>query len=117
LTSCGYFFQMNLLERRMDTLVRYIDRLREAVNTDDEEGVQHQGERTWYVYDVGRQRVRKVTELATGQVKDEHIFLGGFEIYRRQGVNTVVRETLHIMDEESGLYYHASGKKGKKGRS
>ena len=28
--------------------------------------------------------MRKVTELATGQVKDERIYLGGFEIYRRQ---------------------------------
>ncbi len=28
-----YFFTVNLLERRMDTLVRHIDRLREAVRT------------------------------------------------------------------------------------
>jgi RHS repeat-associated protein len=44
--------------------------------------------------------VRKVTELATGQVKDERIYLGGFEIYRRQGANPLVRETLHIMDDQ-----------------
>ena len=76
---------------------------RQAVNADDEEGVQHQGERTWYVYDAGGQRVRKVTELATGQIKDERIYLGGFEIYRRQGVNAVVRETLHIMDDQQRI--------------
>ena len=58
---------------------------RQAVNAADADGAQHQGERTWYVYDAGGQRVRKVTELATGQVKDERIYLGGFEIYRRDG--------------------------------
>jgi RHS repeat-associated protein len=73
---------------------------RQALNTEDEEGPEHLGERTWYVYDAGGQRARKVTELATGQVKDERIYLGGLEIYRRQGVNPLVRETLHIMDDE-----------------
>lgn len=76
---------------------------RQAVNADDGEGMQHQGKRTWYVYDAGGQRVRKVTELATGQVQDERIYLGGFEIYRRQGVNAVVRETLHIMDDRQRI--------------
>jgi RHS repeat-associated protein len=71
---------------------------RQAVNAGDEEGVARQGERTWYVYDGRGERVRKVTELATGQVKDERIYLGGFEIYRRQGVSPLVRETLHVMD-------------------
>ena len=58
---------------------------RQAVNADDAAGVQHQGERTWYVYDAAGQRVRKVTELANGAVKDERVYLGGFEIYRRHG--------------------------------
>ena len=40
---------------------------RQAVNAADADGVQHQGERTWYVYDSAGQRVRKVTELAGGQ--------------------------------------------------
>ena len=40
---------------------------RQAVNADDADGVQHQGERTWYVYDAAGQRVRKVTERPTGQ--------------------------------------------------
>jgi RHS repeat-associated protein len=63
---------------------------------------QHQsvnGERTWFVYDAGGQRVRKVTELPGGQVKDERLYLGGFELYRRNGANPLVRETLHIMDD------------------
>ncbi|GHO97436.1 hypothetical protein KSF_074840 [Reticulibacter mediterranei] len=73
---------------------------RQAVNAGDTDGVQHQGESTWYVYDTAGHRVRKVTELATGAVKDEHIYLGGFEIYRKHsGVNAgLVRESLHIMD-------------------
>jgi RHS repeat-associated protein len=73
---------------------------RQAMNVDDEDGRQHQGERTWYVYDAGGQRVRKVTELATGQVKDERIYLGDFEIYRRRGANSRVREALHVMDDK-----------------
>jgi hypothetical protein len=71
---------------------------RQAVNAADEEGMQRQGERTWYVYDAGGQRVRKLTELpTTGRVKDERIYLGGLEIYRRHGVNPLVRETLHMI--------------------
>jgi RHS repeat-associated protein len=72
---------------------------RQAVNADDEEGVEHKGERTLYVYDASGQRTRKVTEFSTGQIKDERIYLGGFEIYRRHGAKPLVRETLHIMDE------------------
>jgi hypothetical protein len=47
----------------------------------------------------------QVTELATGQVKDERIYLDGFEIYRRHsGVNAgLVRETLHIMDDKQRI--------------
>ena len=76
---------------------------RQAVNPADADGVAHQGERTWYVYDSGGLRVRKVTELAGGQIRDERIYLGGFEIYRRAGVNPLVRETLHIMDDQQRL--------------
>jgi len=70
------------------------------VNAADTDGVQHQGERTWYVYDAAGQRVRKVTEQSTGQVKSEHIYLDGFELYRRNGTNPLVRETLHMMDDK-----------------
>ena len=76
---------------------------RQAVNAADTDGVQHLGERTWYVYDSAGQRVRKVTELSTGQVKDERIYLGGFEIYRKNGANPLVRETLHIMDDKQRI--------------
>jgi RHS repeat-associated protein len=76
---------------------------RQAVNTADADGMLHNGERTWYVYDVSGQRVRKVTELATGQVKDERIYLGGFEVYRKNGANPLVRETLHIMDDKQRI--------------
>src|SRR5262249_41228859 len=55
-------------------------------------------ETTYYVYDAAGQRVRKVTELGTGEVKDERIYLGGFEIYRKNGAHPLVRETLHVMD-------------------
>ncbi|WP_435858156.1 SpvB/TcaC N-terminal domain-containing protein [Streptomyces umbrinus] len=73
---------------------------RQAVNAADADGVLHDGERTWYVYDSAGQRVRKVTELAGGQVKDERVYLGTFEIYRAHGVNPLVRETLHLMDDQ-----------------
>jgi RHS repeat-associated protein len=71
---------------------------RQAVNAADADGVQRQGERTWYVYDASGQRVRKVTETAGGQVRDERVYLGGFEVYRRHGAGALVRETLHVMD-------------------
>ncbi|MGP4024350.1 SpvB/TcaC N-terminal domain-containing protein [Actinomadura sp. 3N407] len=58
-----------------------------------------QNERTFYVYDADGQRIRKVTESATGSVKDERIYLGGFEIHRRQGPNPLVHETLHIQGD------------------
>jgi RHS repeat-associated protein len=76
---------------------------RQAVNTEDADGLRHHGERIWYLYDSAGQRVRKVTELAGGQVKDERIYLGGFEIYRKNGANPLVRETLHIMDDKQRI--------------
>ena len=76
---------------------------RQAVNAAHANGVQHQGERTWYVYDSAGQRVRKVTEQATGRVKDERIYLDGFEVYRRNGTNPLARETLHIMDDKQRI--------------
>ncbi len=76
---------------------------RQAVNAADADGMQHQGERTWYVYDSPGQRVRKVTEVAAGQVKDERIYLGGLEIYRKNGANPLIRETLHIMDDKQRI--------------
>jgi len=73
---------------------------RQKIDEQDEEGKKRHGERTWYVYDALGQRVRKVTELANGNLKDERIYLGGFEIYRNHSGNNagLVRETLHVMD-------------------
>src|SRR6185503_12927305 len=76
---------------------------RQKVNDEDQDGEQHHGERTWYVYDSAGQRVRKVTELATGQIKHERIYLGHFEIYRRGNAPTLIRETLHIMDGDQRI--------------
>src|SRR5205807_6270302 len=47
---------------------------RQAVNALDEDGIQHQGERTYYLYDAAGQRVRKVTERQNGTLKDERIY-------------------------------------------
>ncbi|MEI6706020.1 MAG: SpvB/TcaC N-terminal domain-containing protein [Methylococcales bacterium] len=61
------------------------------------------GEKTYYVYDAGGQRVRKVTETQNSNLKDERIYLGGFEIYREFNGNNDIkleRETLHIMDDK-----------------
>jgi RHS repeat-associated protein len=60
------------------------------------------GERTWYVYDVAGQRVRKVTERQNGTIKDERIYLGGYEVYRVYngvGALDLERQTLHVMDD------------------
>ena len=55
---------------------------------------------TWYVYDAGSQRVRKVTELSSGAKKEERTYLGGFEVFRQFAGGTVSlqRESLHVMD-------------------
>jgi RHS repeat-associated protein len=71
---------------------------RQKVNAADADGEEHDGERTWYVYDAGGERVRKVTEASPGTIKEEHAYLGGFEVFRRVGANAIVRETLHLMD-------------------
>ncbi len=59
-------------------------------------------EKTYYVYDGSGQRVRKVTESAVGQLKEERIYLGNFELYRKYSGQSVAleRETLHVMDDK-----------------
>jgi len=61
-------------------------------------------ETTYYVYDAGGQRVRKVTETQSGKPKHERIYLSGFEVYRKYNGNrqTVMleRETLHVMGDK-----------------
>ena len=63
---------------------------------------------TYYVYDAGGERVRKVTEsqATVGQTptrKNERLYLGGFEVYHEytgtETTLTLERETLHIMDD------------------
>src|SRR5260221_6307716 len=59
-------------------------------------------ETSYYVYDAGGQRVRKVTERQDGSPKNERLYLGGFELYREYnaaGAVTRARETLHVMDD------------------
>ncbi len=59
-------------------------------------------ETSYYVYDAGGQRMRKVTETQAGARKNERFYLGGFEVYReyRNGAMNLVRETLHVMDDK-----------------
>jgi RHS repeat-associated protein len=64
-------------------------------------------ETTFYVYDAGGQRLRKVTERQNGSRKAERIYLGGFEIYREFDASAagiaLERETLHIMDDKQRI--------------
>lgn len=63
-------------------------------------------ETTFYVYDGSGERVRKVTENSGGaSIKDERLYLGGVEIYRkRTGANAgLERITLHVMDDSSRI--------------
>ena len=80
---------------------------RQAVNADDADGHQHQGESTWYGYDASGQRIRKVTERQNGVRMKERIYIGGFEIYREYGSDgtgvTLARETLHVTDDRQRI--------------
>lgn len=64
-------------------------------------------ETTFYTYGASGQRVRKVTEGQNGVLKNERIYLGGFEIYREFNVNgndiKLARETLHVMDDKQRI--------------
>lgn len=64
-------------------------------------------ETTFYVYDAGGERVRKVTERQNGTRKNERIYLGGFEIYREFESNgndiKLERETLHVIDDKQRI--------------
>ncbi len=53
----------------------------------------------YYNYDSSGERVRKVVEK--GNIIEERIYLGGFEIFRKRvnGNLELERETLHIMDD------------------
>lgn len=84
----------------------YLDRLTATARQAVTEGTP---ETTYYVYDAGGQRVRKVTERAaalgeTPTRLKERVYLGGFEIYREYDATgatiTHERETLHVVDGE-----------------
>ena len=88
----------------------FLDRLlmtrrQRIAGEEDEDGEQHDGERTYYGYDASGQRVRKVTLLAgsSNTVKDERIYLGGFEVYRSYVTNVLERESLHVMDDKQRI--------------
>jgi RHS repeat-associated protein len=75
---------------------------RQAVNASDQDGILHQGERTYYVYNAAGERVRKTTESATGAKTKERFYLGALEVYRDYGgagTTTLERQTLHVMDD------------------
>ncbi len=57
---------------------------------------------TYYVYDAGGQRARKVTEDGSGRRRCDRIYLAGFEIYREYDGDAVTleRTTLHVMDDK-----------------
>ncbi len=69
-------------------------------------------ETTYYVYDAGGQRVRKVTERMAGSGDaptrvNERIYLGGFELYHEydgSGENVrLERETLHLVNDKQRM--------------
>ncbi|HCT85751.1 MAG TPA: hypothetical protein DF296_11205, partial [Candidatus Margulisbacteria bacterium] len=55
---------------------------------------------SWYCYDASVNRTRKVT-LKPGDIKEERIYLGSYELYRKTTGNTTTteRQTLHVMDD------------------
>ncbi|HNP50792.1 MAG TPA: SpvB/TcaC N-terminal domain-containing protein [Nitrosomonas nitrosa] len=63
-------------------------------------------ETTYYVYDGSGQRIRKVNENpGGGSIKDERLYLGGVEIYRKRTGNNagLERTTLHVMGDQSRI--------------
>lgn len=80
---------------------------RQAVNPDDGDGIEHQGERTYYVYDATGQRTRKVTERPNGTRKSERRYFAGLEVFRTYEVDgssiRLERETLHVTDDNQRI--------------
>jgi RHS repeat-associated protein len=76
---------------------------RQAVNNSDQDGSNHQGERTYYLYDPSGQRIVKATESSAGAMAKQRIYLGSCEIYREYGsaaVITLERQSLHVTDDK-----------------
>ncbi|MCH8877933.1 MAG: toxin [Chloroflexi bacterium] len=102
----GYDAHGNMLRMPHLSLMRW--HYRDQLQTTARQVVNNGGtqETTWYVYDAGGERVRKLTESANGQLKQERIYLSGFEIYRDYNVDGSVklqRETLHMMDDSQRI--------------
>ena len=126
----GYDAHGNLLQMPQLNIMQwnFRDQLkntqRQAVNGSDQDGLQHQGERTYYVYDSTGQRVRKVTErqAAAGQTPTrmkERVYLGDFEVYREYGADgatvTLERQSLHVMDNRERIALVETRTKGNDG--
>jgi RHS repeat-associated protein len=62
-------------------------------------------ETTFYVYDSGGRRARKVTERRNGARRNERLYIGDFEVFREYAVGGVAaeRETLHVMDDTNRI--------------
>jgi RHS repeat-associated protein len=79
---------------------------RQAVNAAEQDGVLHQGQRTYYVYDSSGQRVRKTTFSSAGIRLKERFYLGGYEVYREYdgtGRTTLEGQTLNVMDDKKRI--------------
>jgi RHS repeat-associated protein len=92
-----------LQQMQWDFKDRLLMSQRQAINPGDADGTAHQGERTFYVYGAGGERVRKVTESAAGKKIKERLYGGVVEVYREYdgaGNTTLERQTLHVMDNK-----------------
>ncbi|MGE5827100.1 MAG: SpvB/TcaC N-terminal domain-containing protein, partial [Micromonosporaceae bacterium] len=74
---------------------------RNRLRTVQREATDDRAERTYYTYDSGGERIRKITVHRSGEVREERVYLAGVEIYRRlTGPDRgLVRETLHVRDD------------------
>ena len=84
-----------------DAFDQLLSTRRQAVDAADADGAAHQGERTWYVYGPGGERVRKATVSSTGALMKQRFYLGGWELYQEydaKGGVTLERQTLSVAD-------------------
>ncbi|HEX9200978.1 MAG TPA: SpvB/TcaC N-terminal domain-containing protein [Acidobacteriaceae bacterium] len=75
---------------------------RQAMGPADADGVTHAGQRTFYSYGAGGERLRKTKVSAAGGVMHERFYLGPLEVYREYdnaGTVTLERHTLHVGDD------------------
>ncbi|OFX59375.1 MAG: hypothetical protein A2W84_12505 [Bacteroidetes bacterium GWC2_40_13] len=61
------------------------------------------GNKAYYIYDAGGQRVRKVIEK--GNIVEERYYLGDYELYRKttNGTLDFERKTIHISDDKKKI--------------